>query len=185
MRATKGAITSARLDGQGGFDFEVIGGVSPQGIAGSGLLCLVNLLRKDGRINATGKINNGSIPLADKVYLTQPDIREVQKAKAAVRAAFDILLKRLGLQPEDLDELVMTGSFGARVNIEDALDLRMIPPVPRERVRAFANAAGLGAGMMLSEDAFEFASELAENVRHVELHADQEFMDKYIINMSL
>ena len=109
----------------------------------------------------------------------------MQKAKAAVRAAFDLLLKHLALQPEDLDELVLTGSFGARINIDDALNLRMIPPVPRERVRVFANAAGLGAGMMLSAEAFEFASELAENVRHVELHADQEFLDKYIGNMSL
>jgi uncharacterized 2Fe-2S/4Fe-4S cluster protein (DUF4445 family) len=182
MRATRGAISGAARGKKGGFELEVIGGGQPSGIAGSGLLSLVNLLRREGGINPSGRLGE-TVRLTDRVFLSQSDVREVQKAKAAVRAAFDILLKHLGLQPEDLSELVLTGSFGARILVDDALGLGMIPPVKKNRVKVFANAAGMGAGMLLSGEAFDFAVELAERVRHVELYADQEFMDKFVSNM--
>jgi uncharacterized 2Fe-2S/4Fe-4S cluster protein (DUF4445 family) len=184
MRAAKGAVAKASRDAKGKMELEVIGKVRPQGIAGSGLLSLVNLLRKEGKINSSGRLSE-TVLLADRVYLTQSDVREVQKAKAAVRAAFESLLKQLGLKPKDLEELVLTGSFGARIDVDDALGLKMIPALPKSRIKSFANAAGIGAGMMLSEDAFEFAVELAGRVKHIELFADREFMDKFISNMVL
>ena len=183
MRASKGAISSVKRGKKGELEFEVIGGGAPRGISGSGLLSLVNLLRKEGKINRSGKLEPGKIPLSDRVFLSQSDVREVQKAKAAVRAAFNILLKQLKLKASDLDELVLTGSFGARISIDDALELGLAPAVKKDRVKVFANAAGMGAGMMLAEEAFEFASALARGVRHIELYADQEFMDQFIANM--
>ena len=36
------------------------------------------------------------------LYLTQHDVRELQKAKGAIRAAFDTLMAQLDLQPADL-----------------------------------------------------------------------------------
>jgi len=183
MRAAPGAIASASGNKKGEVELEVIGGGRPAGIAGSGLLSLVNLLRKEGRISSSGRLEE-KVRLSERIYLSQSDVREVQKAKAAVRAAFDILLKRLGLKPKDLSELVLTGSFGARINVDDALELGMIPAAKKSRVKAFANAAGMGAGMLLSEQAFDFAVELAERVKHIELYADPGFMDKFVSNMT-
>jgi len=183
MRATEGAIAHAAPGKNRGFEFEVIGDVKPSGLAGSGLLSLVNLLRKEGRINSSGRLEE-KVRLSERIYLSQSDVREVQKAKAAVRAAFEILLKRLGLKPKDLSELVLTGSFGARINVDDALELGMIPPAKKSRVKVFANAAGMGAGMLLSGQAFDFGVELAERVKHIELYADPEFMDKFVSNMT-
>jgi uncharacterized 2Fe-2S/4Fe-4S cluster protein (DUF4445 family) len=183
MRASAGAIASVSRGASGKLKLEVIGKGRPLGLAGSGLLSLVNLLRKEGKISASGRLEE-RFPVADRVHLCQSDVREVQKAKAAVRAAFEILLKRLRLKPSGLAELVLTGSFGARINVSDALELGMIPATRRDRIKLFANAAGMGAGMLLSEEAFEFATGLAERVRHVELHADPEFMDKFVSNMT-
>jgi uncharacterized 2Fe-2S/4Fe-4S cluster protein (DUF4445 family) len=183
MRASKGAISSVKRGRKGKLELEVIGGGEPCGISGSGLLSLANLLRKEGKINRSGKLDSNKIDLTDRVFLSQSDVREVQKAKAAVRAAFDILLKQLELKALDLDELVLTGSFGARISIDDALELGLAPEVKKDKVKVFANAAGMGAGMMLAEEAFEFAGVLARAVRHIELYADQEFMDQFIEHM--
>jgi len=185
MRAGKGAIISAWKNRRGGLEFEVIGGGNPGGIAGSGLLSLVNLLRKQDGIDESGRLKRGRVELSDRVYLSQADIREVQKAKAAIRAAFDILLERAGLKADDLSELVLTGSFGARINVDDALELGMVPRVRKDRIKVFANAAGMGAGMMLSKESFAFAAALAPTVRHIELYADKEFMNKFLSNMRL
>ena len=191
MRASKGAICSVSIaeKSQTGvsasLELEVIGGGKPKGIAGSGLLSLVNFFRKEGKIDSTGRLESGRIFLTETVYLSQSDVREVQKAKSAVRAAFEVLLERLNLKDEDLEEMILTGSFGARINVRDALELGLIPEIPQERIKVIANAAGMGAGMMLARDAFEFACELAEKVEHIELFASQEFMDRFINNMRL
>jgi len=185
MRAGKGAVSAVRRAKNRGLEMEVIGGGEARGMAGSGLLSLINLLRKEGKVSPGGKLCADPFMLTDKVFLSQADVRELQKAKAAVRAAFDVLLAQLGLKAGQLHELVLTGSFGARINVDDALELGMVPPVKKDRVRVFANAAGMGAGMMLSREAFEFANDLAQAVRHVELYADREFMDKFIAHMKL
>jgi len=200
MRAGKGAISlvkrspdksvqppriKTRVSAPLKMELEVIGGGKAKGIAGSGLLSLVNLFRKEGKIDASGRMAEGKIFLNRKVYLSQSDVREVQKAKAAIRAAMEVLLLRLKLKAEDLEELVLTGSFGARIEKKDAVELGLTPSLNRDRIKVFANGAGMGCGMMLRKETFEFASELAGKVEHIELFADQEFMNRFIGNMRL
>ena len=79
--------------------------------------------------------------------LSQWDVRELQKAKGAIRTAIDILLKRLDLGPADLSRLILTGSFGAQNSVETIRDLGLIPPVSPDIVEAIPNGAGLGAAM--------------------------------------
>ncbi len=191
MRAGRGAITSARRNEKSQtresaplkIELEVIGGGKAKGIAGSGLLSLVNLFRKEGKIDATGRMRGGKIFLNRQVYLSQSDVREVQKAKGAIRAAMEVLLRRLNLKADDLDELVLTGSFGARIEVGDALELGLTPALSRDRIKVFANAAGMGCGMMLKRESFEFARDLARKAEHVELYADPDFIDRFIENM--
>ena len=85
------------------------------------------------------------------LYLTQYDIRELQKAKAAIRATIDTLLERLELTPGDLKRVILTGGFGSQLDMDAALELGMIPPVPREVIEPSANGAGLGAALMLDD----------------------------------
>ncbi len=63
------------------------------------------------------------------LYLSQLDIRELQKAKGAIKAAVYFLMANLGLDPADLTKVILTGSFGDQVNIKSILDIGMIPPV--------------------------------------------------------
>jgi len=164
----------------------VSGGKEPKGIAGSGLISLVKILRKQGRIDSSGRILEGTrIRLTDKVYLSQGDVRELQKAKSAIRSALEVLLDRMGMDFQELNQVVLTGSFGARIWVDDAIELGMIPGIEKTKIMAFANCAGLGAGMMLSQEVFEYGIELTEKVRHIELHSEKSFMSKFIENMRL
>jgi uncharacterized 2Fe-2S/4Fe-4S cluster protein (DUF4445 family) len=199
-RAVDGAITNARLE-DGKLSLETIANQPAVGLTGSGLLSVVHELRKGGAITVSGRIEprhplvtGGAdrneyrrIPLTGdgRLALTQWDIRELQKAKGAIRAAIEILMKKLDLEADDLQRMILTGSFGGQVDLEAGLALGMIPPVRRERVETIANGAGLGAAMFLSEAGMARAIQLAEMSEQVDLDQDPAFIQSYIAAMSL
>jgi len=119
------------------------------------------------------------------LYLTQLDIRELQKAKGAIRAAVDVLLANLDLQPQDLTRVILTGSFGGQVDIQSILDIGMIPPVDPEIVETAANGAGFGAAIFLSEEGFELGEKLAQKAEQIDLDTDAQFNQFYIDGMRL
>jgi uncharacterized 2Fe-2S/4Fe-4S cluster protein (DUF4445 family) len=201
-RAVDGAITHVRTE-KSELIIETIAGKTPVGLTGSGLLSLIYELRKAGVISPSGRIetNNGSLKghfkigetKSRRVYftphenisLTQWDVRELQKAKGAIRAAIDILMDKLGLAPEDMQRVILTGSFGGQVDVDSALGLGMLPPVRRETVEMVANGAGLGAAMFLSDEGFALGESLAARAEQVDLDQDSDFIQHYINAMAL
>jgi len=119
------------------------------------------------------------------LHLTQLDIRELQKAKGAIRAAVDVLLANLDLQPQDLTRVILTGSFGGQVDIQSILDIGMIPPVDPAIVETAANGAGFGAAIFLSQEGFELGEELAQKAEQIDLDTDAQFNHFYIDGMKL
>lgn len=119
------------------------------------------------------------------LYLTQLDIRELQKAKGAIRAAVDVLMANLDLQPEDLTRVILTGSFGGQVDIQAILAIGMIPPVDPGIVETAANGAGFGAAIFLTEDGFALGERLAQAAEQIDLDTDAQFHHFYIEGMKL
>jgi uncharacterized 2Fe-2S/4Fe-4S cluster protein (DUF4445 family)/DNA-binding GntR family transcriptional regulator len=119
------------------------------------------------------------------LYLTQHDVRELQKAKGAIRAAVDILMDRLGLKPGDLERMILTGSFGSQLNVEAVVGLGMIPPVDVDVVETSANGAGFGAALMLDEDEFARGERIARHAEQVDLDLDQDFNTRYVESLEL
>ncbi|RME49746.1 MAG: DUF4445 domain-containing protein [Caldilineae bacterium] len=205
-RAVDGAVTAARLNGDA-FTFTTIAGAPPIGLTGSGLLSVVHQLRQAGVIEASGRIaprpprlanclgedahgaRTLTLPAANypasTLTLSQWDVRELQKAKGAIRAAIEILLSRLNLRPADLQRVILTGSFGGQMDIEAVLSLGLLPPVRREVVETVANGAGLGAAMFLSDAGFARAEQLAARAEQVDLDTDADFEMRYVEAMSL
>jgi len=200
-RAVDGAIVAAQLE-DGNLKLTTIADQPPVGLTGSGLLGVVHELRKARAIEVSGRINpaylqaksitnNGteyrSIPLTDtgELALTQWDIRELQKAKGAIRAAVEILMKNLGLQAGDLQRLILTGSFGGQVDIDSVLALGMVPPVARKNIETIPNGAGLGAALFLRDEGMSLAIELAKRSEQIDLDQDPAFIQSYIDAMAL
>ncbi len=197
-RAVDGAITAGRIEGQA-LRLTTIAGQPPVGVTGSGLLQLAHEFRRAGIIEPSGRIapqppgdlaawvRPGRIALTPDaaLNLTQWDIRELQKAKGAIRAAIDTLLARLGLGPNDLHQMILTGSFGGVIDVAAAIGLGLIPPVAPERVKTVANGAGLGAALFLSQAGLARAERLAAQAEQIDLDQDPGFSERYIAAMRL
>jgi len=134
MPALPGAIERVVISGDR-LSLTTIGGLTPCGICGSGVIDTVSELLREGLIDLTGRllppeeiasnlgtriVEIGGSPsfvlyrdAATTVYLSQDDIRQVQLAKAAIRAGMEILFQRAGISGDDLKKVVLTGSFGA------------------------------------------------------------------------
>jgi uncharacterized 2Fe-2S/4Fe-4S cluster protein (DUF4445 family) len=119
------------------------------------------------------------------LYLTQHDIRELQKAKGAVRASAEILMARLGLKANDLQRMVLTGSFGSQLNVEAVVGLGMIPPVDMDVVETSANGAGFGAALFLDDKEFTRGERIAAQAEQIDLDLDADFNMRYIEAMDL
>jgi uncharacterized 2Fe-2S/4Fe-4S cluster protein (DUF4445 family) len=154
------------------------------------------VLRQDGRFAAdppvlAGRIvNDGngrriSLTPDGQLSFTQKDVRELQKAKGAMRAAMEILMQHLGLQASDLQRVILTGSFGAQLDIEAVLGVGMLPSVRREVVETIPNGAGLGAAMFLSDEGFAWGERLAARAEQINLDQDADFMHQYVQAMAL
>lgn len=204
-RAVDGAIVDVALNG-GDLHFETIAGEPPVGLTGTGLLSLAAVLRQAEVIEVNGRLSPHPPLFADRLdtdahgarrlhlatgdgngrlFLSQWDVRELQKAKGAIRAAVDILLEELSLQPSDLERVILTGSFGGQIDVDAVLALGMIPPVRREVVETTANGAGLGAAMFLSDEGFSLGQKLAARAEQIDLDLDPDFNMRYVASMAL
>jgi uncharacterized 2Fe-2S/4Fe-4S cluster protein (DUF4445 family) len=119
------------------------------------------------------------------LYLTQLDIRELQKAKAAVHAAAETLMANLDLEHGDLQRMILTGSFGSQLNIEAVVGLGMIPPVDLEIIETSANGAGFGAALFLDDEEFERGKRIAAAAEQIDLDLEPGFSQRYVEALEL
>jgi uncharacterized 2Fe-2S/4Fe-4S cluster protein (DUF4445 family) len=199
MRATVGAIEGVQLGDR--VELQVIGGDVPaEGICGSGLvdavaqLLLAGLLDHSGRLRTPADVPDHPLRdrlievdgvraflLADGVYLTQRDIRELQFAKGSIATGIKVLMDILGVRWEDLDEVLLGGSFGSYLNPESAKVIGLVPPVDVEKIIAVGNSAGEGAKIaLLSYRERQVAFELPSRIEYVELSGRSDFNDSFI-----
>lgn len=200
-RATEGAIEAVVING-GKIDFDCIGNCSPRSICGSGLIDAVAVLLDLGLVDTTGRfVNPGNLPLPivsricrkrgersfridGKVILTQKDIREVQLAKAAIRAGVRLLQKKIGIEDDDIKQVLLAGAFGNYIRRENALRIGLLPNLPPERIHFIGNAAASGAEMiLLSQNCRAQAKEVARKIEYVEIAHQPEFQDIFADSM--
>ncbi|MCL1982801.1 MAG: ASKHA domain-containing protein [Clostridiales bacterium] len=208
MRAAAGAIERVDI-GAAGVEVGVIGGLRPSGICGSGIIDAVSELFRAGLMDKTGRLYTAEAALqkgspaeaaqhlregkagrefllagdgaSGDVAVTQKDIREVQLAKAAMRAGIALMLKGFGLIEADIQHIYVAGAFGSHIRTESAIGIGLIPDIGKEKVLHIGNAAGVGAGMaLLSDAARKEAAQTVLGVRHVELAADPLFQEVYL-----
>ena len=110
----------------GGLDCSVIGGGLPRGLCGSGLVDAAAVALDLGWVAPSGRMTEGrkSMPLAGTVTLTQADIRELQLAKGAVAAGFDLLLCGSRLTPS---RVYLAGAFGNYIRGAGARRIGLLP----------------------------------------------------------
>ena len=180
MRGAEGAVDHVWLE-EGEIKYHVIGDGAPRGLCGSGLLDLVAVLLDAEILDESGYLEEKRYRLCDNVVLTQQDVREVQLAKAAIRAGIELLAQELRVRVEDIRRVCLAGAFGSYMNPASACRIGMIPPVLRDRIVSIGNAAGEGARLCaLSREEFVYSQTLAGQTRFLELASLPRFQDCYV-----
>ncbi|TQM04350.1 ASKHA domain-containing protein [Pseudonocardia kunmingensis] len=201
MRAAPGAIEGVKISDDD-VALQVIGDVAPIGLCGSGLVDAVAALLQVGLLDASGRLltpeaaaevrpglagrlhsvgEERVFALAQNVYLSQRDVRELQFAKAAIATGWRLLAAELGLDPGDVQQVLLAGSFGSYLSPTAAVRIGLVPGVPAVRIVSAGNVAGEGAKMaLLSVRERAAAQALLEEVRYVELSDRPDFNDRFI-----
>jgi uncharacterized 2Fe-2S/4Fe-4S cluster protein (DUF4445 family) len=194
MRAAPGAIEHVRLANDH-LEIQTIGGETPVGICGSGLLDVVaqlrlnNILDRGGRMSSHPLVrsNNGSSEFVlaertgqDAITISQKDVRELQLAKAAIRLGIQALVIAEGLTENDIEEVIIAGAFGTFIDVKSAITIGMLPSLPLERFEQVGNAAGTGARLaLISQTERASAQQIAERDGYIELAAVPNFNRKF------
>ncbi len=157
-----GAVSSVRLDGTR-FEYESVpGGEAGRlaGICGSGILDFTSaalqsgLIRRDGSLAPVCAEDGIRLDGAGQIRLTQQDVREIQLAKAAVRAGILVLLETAGLSEEAVSAITLAGGFGLYLREESALETGLLPAGFSGKCFAAGNTALAAAAACLLDEKF-------------------------------
>ncbi|TMM15715.1 MAG: DUF4445 domain-containing protein [Actinobacteria bacterium] len=196
MRAADGAIEGVKIV-DGDVELTVIGDVEPVGLCGSGLVDAVaelvgaGMLDHSGRFildtsERFGKIGEENVfYLSDDVYLSQRDVRELQFAKASIATGWNLLCRDLGIEPDEIAQVLLGGSFGSYLTPASAVKIGLVPHLPLTRIVAAGNVAGEGAKIAaLSVTERAAANAILDEVEYVELSGRADFNDLFIDQLS-
>ena len=112
----------------------------------------------------------------EAIFLTQKDIRQMQLAKAAIRAGIELLLKKAKTDTGGIQQLLLAGAFGNYIQKKSAVRIGLLPAIPLEKIHFVGNAAGSGAQMaLISQKARKMAKKLAEKIDYMEIAHQTEF----------
>lgn len=185
MPALDGAIEAVALDESGRFRITVIGGGTPEGICGSGLVDALAELRRTGRMNAMGRFEDGRdrVVLDDRhgIHLLESDVNELAQAKGANVAGLRAVTSHYGIGFDDIDVFYLAGGFGRHLNVDAARRIGLIPDLPDDRVVRLGNAAIEGASIaLLSRTRRQELEALVGRVEHCRLETHPDFFDFFV-----
>jgi len=185
MPGYDGAIESVRwVNGQ--FECDVIGGGLAEGFCGSGLIDLLAELRRHDLMTPKGVFADKKqfemmVVPERNITFSREDASNLAQAKAANYCGQLIVMRQFGVTPEQIDRLYLSGGFANYVDIENAIEIGFLAPVPIERIEKVGNAAIQGAReVLLSRKKRTDIEALVKQIEHVELETQPDFFDAFV-----
>jgi uncharacterized 2Fe-2S/4Fe-4S cluster protein (DUF4445 family) len=202
MRAMEGAIDKLRINEDLSTAYHVIGDERPAGICGSGLIDLVAEMYARGVIDRKARIQDSGgdrIRRADSgleyvieirsklgmyatsdLTVTDADLQNLLRTKAAVFAACSVLLRKTGEHLDKLSSIIIAGGFGYHLDIARAVTIGMFPDVPLEKYRFIGNGSLAGARLaLISAKRRKEIKDIFERMTYFELSVDNDFYDEF------
>jgi uncharacterized 2Fe-2S/4Fe-4S cluster protein (DUF4445 family) len=206
VRAGRGAIEQVRINPS---TLEpmllTIGKTKAIGICGSGLIDALAALFEAGLVEQNGRINRGAkterireregiweyvfcygpdTAIGKDIVLTEADIDNLLRAKAAIYAGCRVLLESVGLDIHDIERVIIAGGFGHYIGLEKAKTIGLLPDVPDDRFLFIGNGSLLGARLAcLSYELGREAKTIAAGMTNIELSNSARFMDEFMAAM--
>ena len=208
MRATRGAIEEVSINHRTYEPMIVtIGRAKPIGICGSGLIDAVAELLETGAIDQNGKfrvdlptdrVRKGSdgqeyvlawkeeTQIKEDIILTEIDIGNLIRTKAAIYAGCRVLLESLGLSFQDLGQFIIAGGFGRHLDLEKAIFIGLLPEIDIDKFIFVGNGSLLGARLLsFSKDLLRETERIALMMTNLELSNHPTFMNEFVAAMFL
>jgi len=202
MVAQDGAIEECKIDAATlEPSLRVIGQVRPRGICGSGLISALAGLFECEVLLANGKfkrearnprLRRGILGIeyvlswaaqndtGKDIMLSEADIDNLLRAKAAIYAGYETLRQNVGISPDEIDRVYVTGGFGHHLDLENAITIGLLPDLPRYRFIFMGNGSLSGARLaVLSQNVLTAAAKTARRVTPLELAEQPDYMARY------
>ncbi|MBU3145048.1 ASKHA domain-containing protein [Clostridium sp. CF012] len=187
MRAEKGAIEYFNIEEDGSIEIKTIENGVAIGICGSGLLDIVGELIANKVIGKSGRfasIENSDLPevlrkrlvkldgrnafeIAEGIFLTQKDIRQVQLAKGAVRAGIEFLMNSKKVEADEVDKIQIAGSFGYHLRAKSLINIGLLPKEFEGKIDFVGNTSKSGGHALLLNK--KYRSEMENLVKEIEV----------------
>ncbi len=199
VRAMKGAIQKVSIENNA-LNIETIGGSSPKGICGSGVIDVLSAFLKHRIIDRSGKIKDNKIckvkeadgvkhiVLVDKkksatgkdISIDENDIKNVINSKGAIYTGIEVLLKESSYKRSDLKHVYIAGGLGTALNIRSSINIGLLPDLAEEKFEFLGNTSITGAKMcILSSEAMDKAYSIADRMIYLDLSTNPSFMNNY------
>jgi len=181
---------------------EEIEGFGVTGICGSGIIEAVAEMYLKGIISEDGVVDGSMAAQSDrviqdgrtwswllhdgaqKIVVTQNDVRQIQLAKGALYAGVKLLLDKAGI--ESVDRIRLAGAFGSHIDTKYAMVLGLIPDCALENVDSAGNAAGTGARIALLNVAARREIEtVVRKIEKIETAVEEKFQEYFVDAMAL
>jgi uncharacterized 2Fe-2S/4Fe-4S cluster protein (DUF4445 family) len=202
VRASRGAIQKITVNPADlQVNYNVIGDVKPYGICGSGYIDIISQMLRVGLLDKSGRITQvdsrrlrdgesgrefvvafkkESASSAD-IVITEADIENIKRAKAAIYSATSILVKHMGLTFGQIKKIFIGGGFGTYIDVANAINIGLLPDLDKSRFIFVGNSSLAGArSILLSYEAMKKVNEIAKKITYFELSVDPGYMDEYI-----
>ena len=191
MGSVQGAIAGVKIE-NGKAIVTTIGDKPPVGLCGTGVIETIAELVRTELVDETGLLDEeledgfllGTTPDGEEILFTGKDVREVQLAKAAVRAGVETLMLRYGITCDEVDKVYLAGGFGLKINQEKAIIIGMLPEEFRGKIEAVGNSSLKGAvKYLLDETIRSRADRIVRLSEEVSLSMDKDFNELYMEHM--
>jgi uncharacterized 2Fe-2S/4Fe-4S cluster protein (DUF4445 family) len=192
-RAEEGAIDTFLIDDQFELHFTTIGGTSPKGICGSGLIDITAAMVKSNIVLASGRFNpnldcrikarlkDKMFFLTEEIYISQKDIRQIQLAKGAIAAGVTLLLEEADLPLDSIEEAVIAGAFGYHINPESIKEIGLLPKGFNGKITFVGNSSAEGARLaLINKGVVSKIKELKSRIEVLELSTNPRFQDYFV-----
>ena len=188
-------------------EIKTIGDSKPRGICGSGLISSIAAFLLAGVIGQNGKYNTQlqseriregtdgweyvlawakETQIGKDIVLTEVDIDNLIRAKAAMYAGCDTISRSVNISCADFEQVILAGNFGSSLNIENAINIGLLPDIPRDRFVFIGNGSLAGARLAaFSQDIGKDIIKVASMMTNIELSENNEFNHNYIAAMFL
>jgi uncharacterized 2Fe-2S/4Fe-4S cluster protein (DUF4445 family) len=199
-RAVRGAIEKVRITPNFDVEYSVIGDVKPIGICGSGLIDLLGDLFRCGIIDKNGSMKDldnrrtrsgkegkefvvafsQETDIGKDIIITEADLKNIIRTKAAIYAAASLLLKTVGYKTEDLAQIFIAGAFGNYLDARKSVMTGILPDVEIEKLKFIGNGALAGAQLvLLSKEKRREAEDIFRKITYIDLSTNPKFFEEF------